>query len=152
MYKRQKLDKRPTAIIGQNGAGKTTLVKLLKGLLKPVSGSIYFHGEDISGKTVAMLAGNVGYVFQNPDDQIFKYNVMDEILFGPLNIGMDAELSLIHILCADQPWNWCGSRNHGTSGLYEDLPEGYHHCLRGRPCGCGYFHSVKRSVLGRHYR
>ena len=86
-----KLDKRPTAIIGQNGAGKTTLVKLLKGLLKPVSGSIYFHGEDISGKTVAMLAGNVGYVFQNPDDQIFKYNVMDEILFGPLNIGMDAE-------------------------------------------------------------
>ena len=86
-----KLDKCPTAIIGQNGAGKTTLVKLLKGLLKPVSGSIYFHGEDISGKTVAMLAGNVGYVFQNPDDQIFKYNVMDEILFGPLNIGMDAE-------------------------------------------------------------
>ena len=86
-----KLDKRPTAIIGQNGAGKTTLVKLLKGLLKPVSGSIYFHGEDISGRTVAMLAGNVGYVFQNPDDQIFKYNVMDEILFGPLNIGMDAE-------------------------------------------------------------
>ena len=86
-----KLDKRPTAIIGQNGAGKTTLVKLLKGLLKPVSGSIYFHGEDISGKTVAMLAGNVGYVFQNPDDQIFKYNVMDEILFGPLNIGMDSE-------------------------------------------------------------
>ena len=86
-----KLDKRPTAIIGQNGAGKTTLVKLLKGLLKPVSGSIYFHGEDISGKTVAMLAGNVGYVFQNPDDQIFKYNVMDEILFGPLNISMDPE-------------------------------------------------------------
>ena len=86
-----KLDKCPTAIIGQNGAGKTTLVKLLKGLLKPISGSIYFHGEDISGKTVAMLAGNVGYVFQNPDDQIFKYNVMDEILFGPLNIGMDAE-------------------------------------------------------------
>lgn len=38
-----------------------------------------------------MLAGNVGYVFQNPDDQIFKYNVMDEILFGPLNIGMDSE-------------------------------------------------------------
>lgn len=86
-----KLGRRPTAIIGQNGAGKTTLVKLLKGLLKPVSGSIYFRGDDISGKTVAMLAGNVGYVFQNPDDQIFKYNVMDEILFGPLNIGMDPE-------------------------------------------------------------
>lgn len=86
-----KLDQRPTAIIGQNGAGKTTLVKLLKGLLKPVSGTIYFHGDDISKKTVAMLAGNVGYVFQNPDDQIFKNNVMDEVMFGPLNIGMDPE-------------------------------------------------------------
>ena len=85
------LDGRPTAIIGQNGAGKTTLVKLLKGLLKPVSGNIYFRGEDMAGKTVAMLAGNVGYVFQNPDDQIFKYNVLDEVMFGPLNIGMDPE-------------------------------------------------------------
>lgn len=85
------LDGRPTAIIGQNGAGKTTLVKLLKGLLKPVSGNIYFRGEEMAGKTVAMLAGNVGYVFQNPDDQIFKYNVLDEVMFGPLNIGMDPE-------------------------------------------------------------
>ena len=81
-------DQRTTAIIGQNGAGKTTLVRLLKGLLKPVSGTVYFGGEDISKKTVAMLAGKVGYVFQNPDDQIFKYNVLDEVMFGPLNIGM----------------------------------------------------------------
>ena len=85
------LDHRTTAIIGQNGAGKTTLVRLLKGLLKPVSGSIYFGEEDISQKTVAMLAGKVGYVFQNPDDQIFKYNVLDEVMFGPLNIGMNPE-------------------------------------------------------------
>lgn len=85
------LDYRTTAIIGQNGAGKTTLVRLLKGLLKPVSGSIYFGEEDISQKTVAMLAGKVGYVFQNPDDQIFKYNVLDEVMFGPLNIGMNPE-------------------------------------------------------------
>lgn len=83
------LDRRTTAIIGQNGAGKTTLVRLLKGLLKPVSGSIFFGKEDISGKTVAMLADKVGYVFQNPDDQIFKYKVLDEVMFGPLNIGMD---------------------------------------------------------------
>ncbi len=85
------LDNRPTAVIGQNGAGKTTLVKLLKGLLKPVSGNIFFRGEDIAGKTVAMLAGKVGYVFQNPDDQIFKYNVLDEVMFGPVNIGMSRE-------------------------------------------------------------
>ena len=85
------LDGRATAIVGQNGAGKTTLVKLLKGLLKPVGGSIYYAGEDMAGKTVAMLAGEVGYVFQNPDDQIFKYHVIDEVMFGPQNIGMSKE-------------------------------------------------------------
>lgn len=85
------LDSRPTAIVGQNGAGKTTLAKLLKGLLKPCGGNIYFGQDDISKKTVAMLAGKVGYVFQNPDDQIFKYKILDEVMFGPLNIGMTEE-------------------------------------------------------------
>ena len=78
-------------LLGPNGAGKTTLVKLLKGLLKPVSGSILFGNEDISERTVAQLAGSVGYVFQNPDDQIFKNRVMDEVMVGPLNIGMSRE-------------------------------------------------------------
>ncbi len=86
-----RFDTRSTAIVGQNGAGKTTLVKLLKGLLKPVKGNIYYCKEEISKKTVAMLAGEIGYVFQNPDDQIFKYHVMDEVMFGPLNIGMKKE-------------------------------------------------------------
>lgn len=85
------LDHRATAVIGQNGAGKTTLVRLLKGLLKPVSGTVYFGGEDSSKKTVAMLAGRIGYVFQNPDDQLFRYQVLDEVMFGPLNIGMPPE-------------------------------------------------------------
>lgn len=85
------IDNRPTAIVGQNGAGKTTLVKLLKGLLKPVGGNIYYNGADIAEKTVAMLAGEIGYVFQNPDDQIFKYHVLDEVMFGPQNIGMTKE-------------------------------------------------------------
>ncbi len=89
-----KLSKQPTAIIGQNGAGKTTLVKLLKGLLKPGSGRILLNGEDISDKTVAQLAGVVGYVFQNPDDQIFKTRVMDEVMVGPLNIGMSRERAM----------------------------------------------------------
>ena len=82
------LDHRPTAIIGQNGAGKTTLVRVLKGLLKPDSGEIRYQGENLETKTVAELASRVGYVFQNPDDQIFKYKVLEEVMFGPLNIGM----------------------------------------------------------------
>ena len=73
-------------LLGANGAGKTTLVKLLKGLLKPMGGSIYYGGSDMAEKTVAMLAGEIGYVFQNPDDQIFKYHVI-----GPQNIGMTKE-------------------------------------------------------------
>lgn len=100
-------DNRATAIIGQNGAGKTTLAKLIKGLLKPGDGRISILGEDTSTKTVAQLASKVGYVFQNPDDQIFKHTVRDEMLFGPLNIGMDKkkaeerineELSFISLL------------------------------------------------------
>ncbi len=78
-----------TAIIGQNGAGKTTLVKLLKGLLRPDSGRILFNGKDISELTVAALAKDIGLIFQNPNDQIFKNTVLDEVMFGPLQIGMD---------------------------------------------------------------
>ena len=82
------LDETPTAIIGQNGAGKTTFVKLLKGLLKPVSGTIEINGHLTTSLTVAQLATHIGLVFQNPNDQIFKNKVYDEVLFGPLNIGM----------------------------------------------------------------
>ena len=89
-------DMRSTAIIGQNGAGKTTLVRILKGLLKPDSGSLTFRGQDLGTKTVAELAKQVGYVFQNPDDQIFNYSVLEEVMFGPMNIGMSKEAAETH--------------------------------------------------------
>ena len=82
------LDGRSCALVGQNGAGKTTFVKLLKGLLRPSSGSILLDGRDIAGSSVPELARHVGLVFQNPNDQIFKNNVLDEVMFGPLQIGM----------------------------------------------------------------
>ncbi len=81
------LTKDTTAIIGQNGAGKSTFVKLLKGLLKPTAGSILYNGKDISEMTAAKLAKDIGMVFQNPNDQIFKNKVIDEVMFGPQNIG-----------------------------------------------------------------
>lgn len=80
-------DDRKTAIIGQNGSGKTTFVKLLKGLLRPDSGRILLDGDDLSAMTVAQIAKKIGLVFQNPDDQIFKQTVLDEVMVGPLNIG-----------------------------------------------------------------
>lgn len=85
------IDERSTAIIGQNGAGKTTFSKLLKGLLKPTRGEILLNGKSISDMTVAALAKHVGMVFQNPNDQIFKYEVLDEVMFGPLRIGIDQD-------------------------------------------------------------
>lgn len=79
------------AIIGQNGAGKTTFVKMLNGLLRPSSGSIFVDGEDISKMTVAEVSRKVGYVFQNPGDQIFNPTVYDEIAFTPRYFKMSAE-------------------------------------------------------------
>ncbi|MFC5604146.1 ABC transporter ATP-binding protein [Sporosarcina koreensis] len=84
----------PIAIIGQNGAGKTTFVKLLKALLKPDSGEIVLNGERTSETTAAQLAGRIGLIFQNPNDQIFKHKVIDEVMFGPLNIGQSNEEAL----------------------------------------------------------
>lgn len=87
------IDERTTAIIGQNGAGKTTFVKLLKGLLRPTGGDILLNGKNIKELTVAKLAGQIGMVFQNPNDQIFKNVVLEEVMFGPLQIGMGKDTS-----------------------------------------------------------
>jgi energy-coupling factor transport system ATP-binding protein len=78
-----------TAIIGQNGAGKTTLMKLLNGLLKPTQqGNVWVGDLNTRYHEAGRIASHVGLVFQNPDDQIFKSRVLDEVMFGPLNIGM----------------------------------------------------------------
>jgi energy-coupling factor transport system ATP-binding protein len=79
------------AIIGQNGAGKTTTVKMMNGLLRPKSGKIYVFGEDASKKTTATLSKKVGYVFQNPGDQIFNQTVYAEIAYSLKYLKMDKE-------------------------------------------------------------
>lgn len=79
------------AIVGQNGAGKTTLVKHLNGLLQPTRGQILIGDWDTTKHSVAKLARRVGYVFQNPDEQLFSKNVGAEVAFGPRNLGFNAE-------------------------------------------------------------
>jgi energy-coupling factor transport system ATP-binding protein len=79
------------AIIGHNGSGKTTLVKHFNGLLKPTKGSVFINGINTKQATVAELARNVSYVFQNPNHQIFADTVYEEVAFGPRNLGYDEE-------------------------------------------------------------
>jgi len=75
------------ALIGKNGAGKTTFSKHLNGLLRPVSGEIYINGKNTVKMSVAQLSHEVGYVFQNPDHQIFAASVKEEIEYGLKTFG-----------------------------------------------------------------
>jgi len=78
-------------ILGQNGSGKTTLVKHFNGLLKPTRGEVIVYGMDTKTASIAELAKKVGYVFQNPDHQIFSRTVREEIAFGPKNLKLSEE-------------------------------------------------------------
>lgn len=76
------------AIVGENGAGKSTLSKLVNGLLKPDSGKVIINGMDTLTTKSSILAKHIGFLFQNPDRQICKNTVREEILFG-LNLAFD---------------------------------------------------------------
>lgn len=77
------------AIVGQNGSGKTTLAKHLNGLLKPTRGEVLFHGRPLGEIRRTEMARHVGYVFQNPDHQIFSNTVREEVGFSLRMAGMD---------------------------------------------------------------
>lgn len=79
------------AIVGQNGSGKTTLVKHLNGLLMPTQGSVLVKGKDTQEQTLLDISRTVGYVFQNPDHQIFEETVFNEVAFGPKLQGQKEE-------------------------------------------------------------
>ncbi len=79
------------AIIGQNGSGKTTLAKHLNGLLRPTRGDVEIGDWSTRTHTTAQLARRVGFLFQNPDEQIFKHRVWDEVAFGPQQLGLARE-------------------------------------------------------------
>lgn len=77
------------ALIGQNGSGKTTLAKCLNGILRPTEGSVKIGELDTRTKgIVKQIVTRVGYVFQNPDHQLFNNTVAREIAYGPRNIGL----------------------------------------------------------------
>lgn len=81
------------AIIGSNGAGKSTLFHHLNGLKKAKSGIVKIDGEEMkySKENLIKIRQKVGVVFQNPDDQLFSPTVIEDVAFGPMNLGLDRE-------------------------------------------------------------
>lgn len=77
------------ALIGQNGSGKTTLSKCINGLFKPTSGEIIVDDLNTHQTSIVQMVRRVGYVFQNPDHQLFNATCWDEIAYGPRNIELD---------------------------------------------------------------
>src|SRR5205823_7305734 len=76
------------ALLGRTGSGKTTLAKHLNGLLAPTAGSVRLEGREVAFLPLEQLAQRVGYVFQDPDHQLFAATVGEEVAFGPRNLGL----------------------------------------------------------------
>ena len=104
------------AIVGQNGAGKTTTVKMMNGLLRPFAGRVMVDDEDIATKTTATVSRKVGYVFQNPGDQIFNKDVYSEIAYSPKYMKLDAAEVQKRVMDAAE---LCGIDKYLTINPYE---------------------------------
>lgn len=78
-------------LIGHTGSGKSTLIQHMNGLLVPTSGGVYYNGEDINDKEYSKkeLRGKVSIVFQYPEHQLFETTVLEDVKFGPKNLGLD---------------------------------------------------------------
>jgi len=84
------IDERRVGIVGDNGSGKSTLTRLLNGLLMPDSGQVHVYGHDVAEHASAMPS-LVGFIFQNPDHQILFPTVLEELVFGLVQLGQSGE-------------------------------------------------------------
>jgi energy-coupling factor transport system ATP-binding protein len=80
------------AVRGKNGSGKTTLTKLLVGILRPAKGRVMVDGIDTASLSLFEIGRKVGYIFQNPNSQLFCDSVYNEVAYGLNNLGLDKEL------------------------------------------------------------
>lgn len=79
------------AIVGPNGAGKSTVLMHITGLLTPDAGEVRVGELPVTATTLPSVRRSVGYVFQDPDDQLFMPTVAEDVAFGPLNLGLPPE-------------------------------------------------------------
>lgn len=85
------MEREIVALCGRNGSGKSTLIEHVNGLLRPSEGKIVVNGRQIGSDHTSDLWREVGVVFQNSDDQLFAPTVLDDVMFGPLNLGMQPD-------------------------------------------------------------
>ncbi|MBZ0155619.1 MAG: ATP-binding cassette domain-containing protein [Alphaproteobacteria bacterium] len=78
-------------ILGSNGSGKTTLLKVMDGLIKDFKGKVLLDGKDIRKLSPKEIYRKMGLIFQNPDDQLFAPTVLEDVSFGPLNMGFSGQ-------------------------------------------------------------
>jgi len=100
------------AILGANGSGKTTLAQHLNRLLEPSEGQVRVEGEDTRKQSLLNLAHKVGYIFQNPDHQLFAATVADEVAFGPRNFGLAESEVQARVAAALAAVNMAHARDH----------------------------------------
>ena len=84
-------------LVGPNGSGKTTLLYLIANLYEPTSGEIYYNDKNISHISQYEYAKKIGFIFQNPENMIFKPTLKDELLYGPINFGLQHEVNNSYI-------------------------------------------------------
>lgn len=93
-------------LVGANGAGKSTLLKLICGLLEPSEGNVSVSGVKVQKDTLGTIRKELGYVFQDADNQLFTSSVYDDVAFAPRNYGfspseteeaVDRALKAVHL-------------------------------------------------------
>ena len=80
------------AVVGQTGSGKSTLLQMINKLIVPQSGHVYLYGIDVQRvKNTKEIRRKIGYVFQFPESQLFESTVIKDVMYGPLNFGMEKD-------------------------------------------------------------
>ncbi|MDP2004153.1 MAG: ATP-binding cassette domain-containing protein [Rubrivivax sp.] len=114
------------AVVGANGAGKSTLLLHLNGLLQPSAGGVRIGDLAVGPRTQVQVHRAVGFVFQDPDDQLFLPTVEEDVAFGPLNLGLAPEAARARVqaalervgaahLAARAPWRLSGGEKRAVA-------------------------------------
>jgi cobalt/nickel transport system ATP-binding protein len=105
-------------LIGPNGSGKSTFLHVIMGLLRPDSGNIRILGKLMETEQhFREVRQNVGFLFQNADDQLFSPTVLEDVAFGPLNMGKPAKEAIEMSLKTLEELNLIGFENRITYKL-----------------------------------